>query len=93
MDGYITRVADEIADILLREGIDYVQSKAVFTAVRSKAGLCAPKERRAAPARLTLEEHRRAGWRQSRALLISRVISALVENRPMKSLANSRTPP
>jgi len=56
MDGYITRVADEIADILVREGVDYVQSKAVFKAARSKAGLRAPKERRAAPARLTLEE-------------------------------------
>ena len=55
MDGYITRVADEIADILVREGIDYVQSKAA----RSKAGLRAPKERRAAPARLTLEEQLR----------------------------------
>ena len=59
MDGYITRVADEIADILLREGIDYVQSKAVFKAARSKAGLRAPKERRAAPARLTLKEQLR----------------------------------
>ena len=59
MDGYITRVADEISDILIREGIDYVQSKAVFTAARSKAGLRAPKERRAAPARLTLEEQLR----------------------------------
>ena len=59
MDGYITRVADEIADILVREGIDYGQSKAVFKAARSKAGLRAPKERRAAPARLTLEEQLR----------------------------------
>ena len=59
MDGYITRVADEIADILVREGIDYGQSKAVFKAARSNAGLRAPKERRAAPARLTLEEQLR----------------------------------
>ena len=59
MDGYITRVAGEIADILVREGIDYVQSKAVFKAARGKAGLRAPKERRAAPARLTLEEQLR----------------------------------
>ena len=59
MDGYITRVADEIADILVCEGIDYVQSKAVFKAARSKAGLRAPRERRAAPARLTLEEQLR----------------------------------
>ena len=34
----------------------YVQTKAVFKAARIKAGLRAPKERRAAPARLTLEE-------------------------------------
>ena len=53
------RVADEIADILLREGIDYVQSKAVFRAARIKAGLHAPKETRTAPARLTLEEQLR----------------------------------
>ena len=59
MDGYITRVADEIADILVREGIDYVQSKAVFKAARSKAGRGAPKERRTAPARLTLEDQLR----------------------------------
>ena len=39
MNGYIARVADEIADLLLREGIDYVQSKAVFRAARIKAGL------------------------------------------------------
>ena len=59
MNGYITRVADEIADTLLREGIDYVQSKAVFRAARIKAGLHAPKETRNAPARLTLEEQLR----------------------------------
>ena len=59
MNGYITRVADEIADLLLREGIDYVQSKALFRAARMKAGLHAPKETRNAPARLTLEEQLR----------------------------------
>ena len=59
MNGYIARVADEIADLLLREGIDYVQSKAVFRAARIKAGLHAPKETRNAPARLTLEEQLR----------------------------------
>ena len=45
--------------ILLREGIDYVQTKAVFKAARAKAGLKAPKERRTAPARLTIEEQLR----------------------------------
>ena len=58
-NGYIACVADEIADILVREGIDYSQSKAVFREARLKAGLRAPKERRAAPARLTLEEQLR----------------------------------
>ena len=53
------RISDEIAAILLREGIDYVQTKALFNAARTKAGLRAPKERRAAPARLTLEEQLR----------------------------------
>ena len=38
MDGYITHVADEIADILVREGIDYGQSKAVFKAARDHQG-------------------------------------------------------
>lgn len=41
MGGYIERIAGEIADIL-REGIDYTQTKAV----RAKAGLHAPKERK-----------------------------------------------
>ena len=59
MGGYIERVSGEIADILLREGIDYVQTKAVFKAARAKAGLKAPKERRTAPARLTIEEQLR----------------------------------
>ena len=56
MTGYIERLSDEIADLLLREGIDYVQTKAVFKAARAKAGLRAPKEKRGAPARLTIEE-------------------------------------
>ena len=59
MGGYIERISGEIADILLREGIDYVQTKAVFRAAREKAGLKAPKERRTAPSRLTLEEQLR----------------------------------
>ena len=59
MAGYIERISGEIADILLREGIDYVQTKAVVKAARTKAGLRAPKERRTAPSRLTLEEQLR----------------------------------
>ena len=39
MGGYIERISGEIADILLREGIDYTQTKAVFKAARAKAGL------------------------------------------------------
>ena len=56
MGGYIKRISAEIADILLREGIDYTQTKAVFKAAREKAGLHAPKEKRTTPSRLTLEE-------------------------------------
>ena len=59
MAGYIDRIADTIAAILTREGLDYTQTKAVFKAARQKAGLRAPKERRSAPARLSLEEELR----------------------------------
>ena len=48
--GYIERAANRIADILMREGLDYTQTK---------AGLHAPKENRGSPARLTLEEELR----------------------------------
>ena len=56
MGGYTERISGEIADIILQEGLDYVQTKAVFRAAREKAGLHAPKEKRTAPSRLTLEE-------------------------------------
>ena len=56
MSGYIERAANQIADILMREGLDYTQTKAVFKQARTKAGLHAPKESRGSPARLTLEE-------------------------------------
>jgi integrase/recombinase XerD len=59
MSGYIERVADAIATILACEGLDYTQTKAVFKAARQKAGLTAPKEKRGAPARLSLEEELR----------------------------------
>ena len=59
MLGYIDRVADAIAAILTREGLDYTQTKAVFKAARQRAGLTPPKERRGAPARLSLEEELR----------------------------------
>ena len=59
MSGYIDRAANQIADILMREGLDYTQTKAVFKQARARAGLYAPKERRGSPARLTLEEELR----------------------------------
>ncbi len=59
MTGYIERAANQVADILMREGLDYTQTKAVFKQARAKAGLSAPKEQRGSPARLTLEEELR----------------------------------
>jgi integrase/recombinase XerD len=52
----IPRAAKAIAAILVREGIDYAQSKAVFRAARQHAGLHAPPERRDGVDRLTVEE-------------------------------------
>lgn len=59
MSGYFDRAANQIADILMREGLDYAQTKAVFKQARAKAGLQAPRENRGSPARLTLEEELR----------------------------------
>ncbi len=59
MPGYIERVADAIAALLAREGLDYLQTKAVFKVARQKAGLKAPKTRKSSPARLSLEEELR----------------------------------
>ena len=59
MPGYIEHVSSQIADILMREGLDYTQTKAVFKQARAKAGLQAPKELRGSPARLSLEEELR----------------------------------
>ena len=55
----ITRAATAVAAILVREGIDYAQSKAVFKAARQRAGLQAPAERRGGVDRLTIEEELR----------------------------------
>jgi integrase/recombinase XerD len=55
----IARTAKAIAAILVREGIDYAQSKAVFRAARQRAGLHAPPERRGGVDRLTVEEELR----------------------------------
>jgi integrase/recombinase XerD len=57
--GRIERIASAIAAILAREGVDYLQSKAVFKAARHKAGLAAPPDRRGTIDRLTLEEELR----------------------------------
>lgn len=55
----IKRTAAAIAAILVREGVDYVQSKAVFKAARQHAGLHASPERRGGVDRLTVEEELR----------------------------------
>ena len=55
----IQRAATAVATILVREGIDYAQSKAVFKAARQRAGLHAPAERRGGVARLTVDEELR----------------------------------
>jgi integrase len=55
----IARAATAIAAILVREGVDYAQSKAVFRAARQRAGLHAPPERRGVVDRLTVEEELR----------------------------------
>ncbi len=52
----VKRAAAAIAAILVREGIDYAQSKAVFKAARARAGLRAAPERRGGVDRLTVEE-------------------------------------
>ena len=55
----IARAATAIAAVLVREGIDYAQSKAVFKAARARAGLHAAPERRGGVDRLTVEEELR----------------------------------
>jgi len=55
----VKRATAAVAAILVREGIDYAQSKAVFKAVRERAGLHASPERRGGVDRLTVEEELR----------------------------------
>jgi integrase/recombinase XerD len=57
--GLIERAAAAVAAILVREGIDYLQSKVVFKAARQKAGLQAPAARGSGVDRLTVEEELR----------------------------------
>ena len=52
----VARIAATIAAILVREGVDYAQSKTVFKAARQRAGLHAPQERRGGVQRLTVDE-------------------------------------
>ena len=54
--GRLERIATAIAAILAREGVDYLQSKAVFKVARQKLGLTAPPDRRGGVDRLILEE-------------------------------------
>ena len=55
----LARAAAAVAAILVREGLDYAQSKAVFKAARQRAGLQAPPARRGGVDRLTVEEELR----------------------------------
>ena len=55
----ISRAAAAVAAVLVREGVDYAQSKAVFKAARARAGLRAAPERRGGVDRLTVEEELR----------------------------------
>ncbi len=55
----IARAAAAVAAVLVREGVDYAQSKAVFKAARARAGLRAGPERRGGVDRLTVEEELR----------------------------------
>lgn len=57
--GRIERAAAAVAAVLVREGVDYAGSKAVFKAARARAGLHAPPERRGGVDRLTVEEELR----------------------------------
>jgi integrase/recombinase XerD len=57
--GSVERTAAAIAAILVRDGVDYAQSKAIFKAARQQASLRPPTERRRRIDRLTLEEELR----------------------------------
>jgi len=55
----VKRTAAAVAAILVREGVDYAQSKAVFKAARERAGLRAAPEHRGGVERMTVEEELR----------------------------------
>ncbi len=54
--GYIEKVSDKIAKIIIKEGLDYNQTKAVFKEARYKAGLKPEKKLASTVERLNLEE-------------------------------------
>lgn len=54
--GYIEELSDKIAKLIIKEGLDYNQTKAVFKAARHKAGLKPDKKVAGAVERLSLEE-------------------------------------
>ena len=54
--GYIEKISDKIAKIIIKEGLDYNQTKAVFKEARNKAGLKPAKKIKGAVKRLSLEE-------------------------------------
>lgn len=53
---YVDRISDAIASIIIKEGLDYNQTKAVFKAARQKAGLKPQKKMTGAVNRLSTEE-------------------------------------
>ncbi len=55
----LKRAATAVAAVLVREGIDYARSKAVFKAARERADLHAPPERRGGVDRLSVEDELR----------------------------------
>ena len=55
----VKRAAAAIAANLVREGVDYAQSKAVFKVARERAGLRAAPEHRGSVDRLIVEEELR----------------------------------
>lgn len=57
--GYIDKVSDDIASIIIKQGLDYNQTKAVFKVAREKAGLKPPKKSTGAVERLSTEEELR----------------------------------
>lgn len=55
----LEHLANEVANLIVREGLDYNQTKAVVKTARQRAGLKPPPRKRGSVARLTLEEELR----------------------------------